>query len=108
MTVPAVAQLRARPETIRLGGPEEQVWTVRVEIPEVWDLVRIDAPPQTPAAIIKQRALDELVPDAPASEQWVLKLNGFEVLDESVSLIDAGAKNGSTLVVMGRHRRPVR
>jgi hypothetical protein len=108
VTGPPVAQLRAGPESIRLGAPGEDVWTLRVEIPEVWDLVRIDAPPSTPVAIIKQRALDELVPDAPASEQWVLKLYGFEVLDESVSLIDAGARNGSTFVVMGRHRRPVR
>ena len=108
MTAPAVTQLRAKPQIIRLGASGEQVWSVRVEIPEVWDLVRIDAPPSTPVAIIKQRALDELVPDAPASDQWVLKLHGFEVLDESVSMIDAGATNGSTFLVMGRHRRPVR
>ena len=108
MTVPAVAELRARREFIRLGAPGEEVWSVRVEIPEVWDLVRIDAPPSTPVALIKQRALDELVPDAPASDQWVVKLHGFEVLDESVSLMDAGARNGSTFVVMGRHRKPVR
>jgi len=108
VTAPAVAQLRARPEVIRLGAPGEEVWSVRVEIPDVWDLVRIDAPPSTPVALIKQRSLDELVPDAPASDQWVVKLHGFEVLDESVSLMDAGARNGSTFVVMGRHRKPVR
>ena len=40
--------------------------------------------------------------------QFVVKLNGFEVLDENVSVADSGATNGSTFLVSYRRRRPVR
>lgn len=108
MTAPAVSQVRARPGTIRLGGDNEPSITIRVEVPEVWDVIRIEAPPTTPVAVIKQRTLEALEPNATDSDDWVVKLRGFEVLDESASLMDAGAKNGSTFLVMGRHRRPVK
>jgi len=108
VTAPPVTELRARPQVIRLGGAGEQVITVRVQIPEVWDVVRIEAPPSVPVALLKQRALNELVPNAENSAEWVTKLGGFEILDENASLIEAGAKNGSTLLVTSRRRRPVR
>jgi len=38
----------------------------------------------------------------------ILKLNGFEILDENVSIADTGATNGSTFLVTYRRRRPVR
>jgi hypothetical protein len=106
-TTPFVAQLRARPETIRLGTAGDPIITVRVQVPEVWDTVRIDAPPDTPVTTLKQRALETLVSNADPAE-WVTKLRGFEVLDESVSLSAAGVANGSTLLVTSRRRRPVR
>jgi hypothetical protein len=46
-------------------------------------------------------------PDEDASE-YVIKLRGFEVLDENVSLADAGARNGSIFLLTHRRRRPVR
>jgi hypothetical protein len=104
---PFVAQLRARPEAIRLGTPGDPVITVRVQVPETWDTVRIDAPPDTPVLLLKQRALETLVPGAEQIE-WVTKLRGFEVLDETASLSAAGVVNGSTLLVTFRRRRPVR
>lgn len=104
---PFVAQLRARPETIRLGTPGEPVITVRVQVPEVWDTVRIDAPPDTPVLVLKLRTLETLMPGAEPAE-YVTKLRGFEVLDETASLSSAGVLNGSTLLVTSRRRRPVR
>jgi hypothetical protein len=104
---PFVAQLRARPEAIRLGTAGDPVVTVRVQVPEVWDTVRIDAPPDTPVLDLKQRALETLVPGAETAD-WVTKLRGFEVLDESASLSATGAVNGSTFLVTSRRRRPVR
>jgi hypothetical protein len=41
-------------------------------------------------------------------EDYVLKLNGWEVLDESASLAATGAVDGSIFLVTGRRRRPVR
>jgi hypothetical protein len=103
MTSPFVTQLRARPGVIRLGAEGAPTWTVRVEMPDVWDTVRIEAPPTTPVITLKRRALEALYP-----EDFVLKLNGFEVLDENASIADAGAVNGSIFLLTFRHRRPVR
>jgi hypothetical protein len=104
---PFVAQLRARPEVIRLGTAGSPVITVRVQVPEVWDTVRVDAPPDTPVFAVKKRALETLMSGADQAE-YVTKLRGFEVLDETASLDDAGAVTGSTLLVTSRRRRPVR
>ena len=107
MSAPFVSQLRARPETIRLGTPDSPVITVRVQAPEVWDTVRVDAPPDTPVLTLKERALEMLMPGSDAVF-FVTKLRGFEVLDETASLETAGVLNGSTLLVTSRRRRPVR
>jgi hypothetical protein len=104
---PFVAQLRARPEAIRLGTAGDPVITVRVQVPEVWDTVRIDAPLDTPVLVLKQRALEVLVAGSEPAD-WVTKLRGFEVLDETATLSAAGVLNGSTLLVTSRRRRPVR
>jgi hypothetical protein len=104
---PFVAQLRARPEAIRLGTGASPVITVRVQVPEIWDTVRIDAPPDTSVLTVKEHALNALVAGSDPSE-WVVKLRGFEVLDESATLEAAGAVNGSTFLVTSRRRRPVR
>ncbi len=108
MIPPFTAQLRSRPEVIRLGVGSEPTITVRVQIPEVWDTVRIDAPPLTPVVALKTAALEALMPDVEFHEGFVMKLAGWEVLDESVSLVDAGAKNGSIFLLTERRRRPVR
>lgn len=104
---PFVAQLRARPDAIRLGTPGSPVITVRVQVPEVWDTVRVDASPDTPVITVKERALETLMPGADQAE-FVTKLRGFEVLDETASLDAAGVVTGSTLLVTFRRRRPVR
>ena len=104
---PFVAQLRARPEAIRLGTAGEPVITVRVQVPEVWDTVRVDAPHDISVLTVKERALEALMPGANQAE-FVTKLRGFEVLDETASLAAAGVANGSTLLVTFRRRRPVR
>lgn len=104
---PFVAQLRTRPEAIRLGTAGSPVITVRVQVPEVWDTVRVDAPPDTPVLTVKERALETLMAGANQIE-YVTKLRGWEVLDETASLEAAGVENGSTLLVTSRRRRPVR
>ena len=106
-STPFVAQLRSRPEVIRLGTAGEPIITVRVQVPEVWDTVRIDAPPNTPVLVLKERALEALMPGA-EPVAYVTKLRGFEVLDETASLSAAGVLTGSTLLVTSRRRRPVR
>jgi len=106
---PFVAQLRTRGDTIELASPNGPAITVRVEMPEVWDTVRVHASPDEHALTIKRRALEALMPGAELrAEEYVLKLNGWEVLDESASLAATGAVDGSIFLVTSRRRRPVR
>lgn len=108
MTTPFVAQLRSRPGVLRLGSDGQQRISLRVQMPEVWDVVRIETPTSEPVAAVKAHALAALYPEDESPDAFVLKLNGYEVLDESVSVADSGAKNGSTFLLTYRRRRPVR
>lgn len=108
MTQPFTAQLRSRPEVLRLGTGNEPVITVRVQVPEVWDTLRVEAPADTPVVVLKARALEALMPDVPHHESFVTKLGGWEVLDEGASIGAAGAKDGSIFLITSRRRHPVR
>ena len=50
----------------------------------------------------------ELFPNDASTEVFVLKLRGWEVLDERSSLKDAGVVDGSILLLAYRRRRAVR
>ena len=109
MTEPFVAQLRTRGDTIELASPSGPAITVRVQMPEVWYAVRVHASPDERAITVKRRALEALKPGAELrDEDYVLKLNGWEVLDESASLAATGAVDGSIFLVTYRWRRAVR
>jgi hypothetical protein len=105
---PFVTQLRARTSTINLATPGTEAITIRVEMPEVWDVVRIVTPPSEPVIVIKQRALEALAPESRHHENVVMKLRGWEILDESAPLRDVGVVDGSILLLTYRRRRPVR
>ena len=106
--VPFVASLAVRPGVIRLGADGEPRISIRVEIPEVWDAVRVDTPTTVSVLTVKTRVLAALYPDHDVPAEFVVKRNGIAVLDESVSLGSIGAMNGSTLLVTLLRRRPVR
>ena len=108
MTAPFVSQLRSRPGVLRIGADGQPRITLRVQMPEVWDVVRVETPASEPVATIKAQALAALFPDGQSPDAFVLKLNGFEVLDESASVTDSGATDGSTFLLTHRRRRPVR
>lgn len=80
----------------------------RVEAPQVWDVVRVDAKSADSVRTVKVYALNALLPDALFPDEFSVKLGGAEILDESVSLATAGVVDGSTLLVAHRRRRPVR
>lgn len=106
-----VSTLRARPNLVRLGtdGNAADTIVVRAQVPEVWDAVRIAAPRSATVLEVKRRALTELVPDEAAdATEFVVKVRGFEVLDETLSLDDTGVRDGSTLLITSRRRRPVK
>ncbi|MEO7647162.1 MAG: hypothetical protein ABIV11_02830, partial [Gemmatimonadaceae bacterium] len=90
MTAPFVVQLRSRPGVSVLAqrGDDTGAETLhlRVEMPEVWDVARIDASPGEPVLAVKVHALAALYPKARSHEDFVIKLRGIEIFDESASV----------------------
>jgi hypothetical protein len=103
-----VTSLRSRAGTIDLTHANEPAITVRVEMAEVWDAVRIAASSNEPVVSIKIAALEALFPGVELPEEFVIKLRGWEILDEGASLSDAGAVDGSIFLLAHRRRRPVK
>ena len=106
---PFVAELRTRDgvNPIRVGTGTPSL-TLRVEIPEVWDVVLLETSPSTPVGEVKRAAIAALLGAGADPDNLVLKLRGFEVLNESASVADTGAVDGSIFLATYRRRRPVR
>jgi hypothetical protein len=108
MSAQFVSNLRARHGTIRLAAEGAAAVTIRVEMPEVWDVVRIVVPTTEPVLSVKVAALEALFPEAELHQDFVLKFRGWEILNESAPLGDVGIVDGSILLLTHRRRRPVR
>lgn len=108
MTAPFVTTLRARKSVIDIAPEATQAITIRVEMPEVWDVVRISAAPDQPVLAVKAAALEALFPQAEMHQDFVLKYRGWEILDEAATLADVGLMDGSILLLTHRRKRPVR
>jgi hypothetical protein len=107
-SAPFVTDLRTNGELVRLGSGDEPVLHIRVQVAELWDSVRIDAPGSERVISAKRAALDALYPGGANPEEYVVRLRGFEILDENASLVAAGVEDGSILLLVYRRRRPVR
>ena len=107
MTEPFVASLRTSGSIITVGPHGANPITVRVEVPERWDVALLSAANTSSVGDVKRAALQFVSPDDDA-EDYVIKLRGFEVLDENVTLAAAGARDGSIFLLTHRRRRPVR
>jgi hypothetical protein len=110
VSAPFVTTLRSRRTTIQLAPEGDSAITIRVEMPELWDVVRIVVAPTQPVLAVKLAALEALYPEAIGElhADFVVKLRGWEILDEAASLADAGVIDGSILLLTFRRRRPVR
>lgn len=100
--------LRARPDVLTLGGAGADAITVRVQMTELWDTIAVRCSPDTSVLALKQATLDAFMPIHQPTSDFVMKLRGFEVLDEAAPLSVAGARDGSTFLLSYRFRRPVR
>ena len=105
---PFVAQLRSRGDILRLAPEGVDTITIRVEMPEVWDTIRVEVALEQQVHTLKAHALAQLFPAGESPDDFVLKLRGWEVLDETASIASAGAVNGSIFLLTYRRRRPVR
>lgn len=100
--------LRARPGVLALGQEGAGAITVRVQVPELWDAIAVRCGEGTSCRALKQAVLEAFGEHHHPAEDYVLKLRGFEVLDESAPVTVAGARDGSTFLLTYRLRRPVR
>jgi len=107
VTAPFVSTLRTSGSTIPVGALGASPLTIRVEVPERWDVALISAAPTASVRDVKRAALQYVSPEDDAND-YVIKLRGFEVLDEGVTLATAGARDGSIFLLTHRRRRPVR
>jgi len=98
--------VRARPQTIVLGAGHGAL-TLKVEMPERWDVVRVTASPSDTVLSVKVAALAALEPGAD-HRRWVMKLRGAEITSESRTLMEMDATTGVTFLLTLRRRRPVR
>ena len=104
---PFVTTIRVRGEPLKLGSDAGSILHLRAQVLEAWDAIRVDADPSASVKSLKQLALRELYPDAGKEDEYVVKLNGFEILDESAPISSTAAKNGSIFLIADRRRRPV-
>ena len=109
MTAPTafVNSLRTRGQPFKLGAPSDKALRVRAQVLEAWDAIPIDANPSASVRSLKQLALRELYPGVQHDDEYVVKLNGFEILDEDAPISSTAARNGSTFLITDRRRRPV-
>jgi hypothetical protein len=105
---PFVATLRSRPEIIHIGADGDRHITIRVAVPDVWDVVRVETTSTATVRTVKTRTLEALYSDYSNADAFVMKLGGSEVRNEDASVADVGAKNGSTFLLTFRRRRPVK
>ena len=106
--LPFVTALRSRPGVVRVGDGAGSRSTLRVTLPELWDTIAFDVLNDAPVSELKRAALAAFGLPAAAPEDYVVKLRGFEVLGESSSVAQSGARDGSTYLLTCRRRRAVR
>ena len=105
----------AFPDTLRTSGAAIVVApgtdprvTIRVQLLEAWDAVRLDIPANASVASAKMAALEALAPTSAGESDVVVKHRGIELRDLSQGLADAGIPDHATLSIEFRRRRPVR
>lgn len=108
MSVPFVNELRTGDDVIRVGGGNGGVLHIRVQAAELWDALRIDAAATASLGSVKNAALVRFFPNGAIPDDFVVKLRGFEILDEDKGIADCGVRDGSTLLLARRRRRPVK
>jgi hypothetical protein len=107
VSAPFVQSVRTRREAVRISGGDGRLLNLRVEVPEIWDVVQVLAPPSASVLAVKDAVLNDMMSNVD-EVHYVMKLRGWEVLDEGQSLEDVGAIDGSIFLLTHRRRRPVR
>lgn len=107
MSAALVGELRSTRAPLALASGPGSI-TIRVQSAEMWDAIRVTAHPDTVISELKQRVVNEFFPGHEYLADFVLKLRGWEMLDEQQSLKVGGMVDGSIVLLAHRRRRPVR
>ena len=108
MSAPFVTELRTPAYVIVVGDEATATMHIRVQAAELWNTIRVDAAPGESVLGVKLAALAAFYPDGAISDDFVVKLHGFEILHENESISSVGVSDGSTLLLIRRRRRAVR
>jgi len=83
--------------------------TVRVWVPDVWEVVSLEATPTTTFSDIKTRALQQAVGTGQRADatQFLVKYRGALITDETQPLGAFQVPDRAPMIVIPAHRRPV-
>ncbi len=82
--------------------------TVKVTVGDTWMPLAFSAKPDETVASLKARALASQKIDPARGPGYEVKVGGGRIADESRTLAAAGVRNGVPLIILAKHRRPVR
>jgi len=105
-SVPFVNALRNQGAPLQLGSGAGPVLHLRAQVLEAWDAIRVDANSSASVKSLKHLALQTLSPQV-NEDEYVVKLHGWEILDENAPISATAARNGSIFLITDRRRRPV-
>ena len=105
---PFVTQLRTHGDTIDLAPDASDAFVIRAQVHEAWDAVRVRVASTTTVRAVKVAALEALLGSAREASEYMAKVRGAEVRDESQPLSAADVRAGTTVLVHARRRRPIR
>lgn len=105
---PFVTQLRTHGDMIDLAGDATDAFVIRGQLHEAWDAVRLRVARTTPLRTVKTATLAALHGSESDASEYVAKVRGGEVRDETQTCEAVGVRAGTTVLVHLRRRRPVR
>ena len=108
MSATFVRQLRSRRPPLELAQAGQESVNFRVQVAELWDAVKVTASPSMPVGELKQRALEVFFPGEAFAADYVLKLRGWEMLDETAPIGHSGVGPGAIVLLSQRRRRAIR
>lgn len=81
--------------------------TVRVWVPDVWDILDMSVTPDYTIAQLKSEALERAFGKRVDTSEYEIKFRGALVTDESKTLRDLQVPDKGPLIILPARRRPV-
>ena len=108
MSATFVKQLRSMRPPLELAPAGPDTVSFRVQVSELWDAVKVTANPSMVVGDLKRRALEVFFPGESFAADYVMKLRGWEMLDETAPIGQSGVGPGSIVLLSQRRRSPIR